>query len=261
MTHLTANYHTHTYRCGHAVGKDREYIENAIRSGITTLGFSDHSPMRFKSGHVSGFRVPQELAQDYFDSLCALREEYKNDIRIYIGVEVEYYPASFRDYLAYMAAFPLDYKILGQHFVWDEETGFGSFRPTRDPAALKEYYKNVLAAAETGEFLYIAHPDVLNYCGDVSAYRALTADFLRQIKQIGIPLELNRLGFFDGRHYPRREFWQIAGEMEIPAVIGLDAHSPDVLLDEATVERLLAFTAEHSVKVLPRLRMPDETEQ
>ena len=255
MKHLTANYHTHTYRCGHARGADRDYVENAIRAGIKTLGFSDHSPMIFKTDFYSGFRIRLDSAPGYFESLTALREEYKNDIRILIGVEVEYYPDLFEGYLAYMAQFPLDYMILGQHFVWDEETGFPSFQRTEDPERLAQYYENVLQAAATGRFTYIAHPDVLNYRGDEAAYDALTADFLQRIKPYGVPLELNRLGFADGRHYPRRAFWEKCGALGIPAVIGLDAHDPAAFLDEAAVDGLWEFARECGVTVLPELEI------
>ena len=27
---MLANYHTHTYRCHHAFGSEREYIDNAV---------------------------------------------------------------------------------------------------------------------------------------------------------------------------------------------------------------------------------------
>ena len=249
MKRLTVNYHTHTHRCGHACGADREYVENAVAAGLKTLGFSDHTPMPFPSGHRSGFRVPLETAADYFESLARLREEYKNDIRIRIGVEAEYYPETFAGYLAYMAQFPLDYKILGQHFLWREEDGIGAFRPTEDPDRLRSYYENVLEAAATGEFMYIAHPDVLNFTGSPIAYRMLTEDFLTRLKPFGVPLELNRLGFYDGRHYPRRQFWELVGQAGIPAVIGLDAHDPAALLDEATVDALFAFAEECGVKV------------
>ena len=36
---MYANYHTHTKRCQHAVGEDREYVEAAIAAGIQVLGF------------------------------------------------------------------------------------------------------------------------------------------------------------------------------------------------------------------------------
>ena len=61
---MIANYHTHTYRCGHAVGEDREYVEKAIERGLQVLGFSDHVPMPFPDGHESRFRVPLRLLDE-----------------------------------------------------------------------------------------------------------------------------------------------------------------------------------------------------
>ena len=44
---MRMNLHTHTPRCHHATGSEREYIERAIAAGLQTLGFSDHAPMPF----------------------------------------------------------------------------------------------------------------------------------------------------------------------------------------------------------------------
>ena len=44
---LIANYHTHTPRCHHAGGTEREYVEAALSVGMKTLGFSDHGPYMF----------------------------------------------------------------------------------------------------------------------------------------------------------------------------------------------------------------------
>ena len=46
-TILRTNFHTHTTRCNHAVGEDRQYVEEAIKGGLKVLGFSDHSPYFF----------------------------------------------------------------------------------------------------------------------------------------------------------------------------------------------------------------------
>ena len=43
---IKTNWHTHTTRCGHAVGTDEEYVKAAIKAGLHTLGFSDHAPYR-----------------------------------------------------------------------------------------------------------------------------------------------------------------------------------------------------------------------
>ena len=34
---MIANYHTHTKRCKHATGEDREYVEAAIETGLKIL--------------------------------------------------------------------------------------------------------------------------------------------------------------------------------------------------------------------------------
>ena len=44
---MIANYHTHTYRCGHAVGHESQYAEQAAEKGLKILGFSDHTPYDF----------------------------------------------------------------------------------------------------------------------------------------------------------------------------------------------------------------------
>ena len=66
---LKANYHTHTTRCKHAYGSEREYIEAAIALGIKTLGFSDHIPCPYKNGFVSGIRMDMEESSEYVSTV------------------------------------------------------------------------------------------------------------------------------------------------------------------------------------------------
>lgn len=86
------NFHTHTYRCGHAKGTDEEYVLSAIKMGYDTIGFSDHAPYIFPDGSESGFRVKKKDARDYADSVRALQEKYKDKIDIKLGFELEYFP-------------------------------------------------------------------------------------------------------------------------------------------------------------------------
>ena len=87
---MIANYHTHTPRCHHAVGQEREYVENAIKAGLKKFGFADHSPMVFDGDYYSGHRMrPAEIAE-YVNTILRLREEYKKDIELFIGLCDEY---------------------------------------------------------------------------------------------------------------------------------------------------------------------------
>lgn len=84
---LTTNFHTHTTRCNHAVGEDRQYVEAAIKGGLKVLGFSDHSPYFFSGDYYSTFRMKREQVPGYVDSILALKKEYKDDIEIKLGFE------------------------------------------------------------------------------------------------------------------------------------------------------------------------------
>ena len=250
MDKLTFNYHTHTHRCGHATGDDRDYIESAISAGIKVLGFSDHSPMVFPSGYESGFRVPVSKARDYFDSLTALKEEYKDRIEMHIGVEVEYFPEPFGDYLEFIGRFPCEYFICGQHFIWDEITGNSSFRETGSEEILSSYFDNLIEAIQTEKFLYIAHPDLIKYNGDDEIYRKHAMRFLKIAKEYDIPLEINRLGLEEGRQYPKDLFWQCCAENGNRAIIGIDAHSPEPLADTAMHRKCIEYAEKAGVKLI-----------
>ena len=97
---MTYNYHAHTYRCSHATGTEEEYIRRAIQGGITHMGFSEHCPLRFSDGSESSYRLPTGLMADYFSTLQALREQYRGQIDLKIGIEMEYYPRHFETMLS-----------------------------------------------------------------------------------------------------------------------------------------------------------------
>ena len=94
---MIANYHTHTYRCGHAQGEEREYVQQAIAGGIKLLGFSDHTPYDFFDSQPRNrpMRMMPEELPDYAESVRALAGEFRDRIEIHLGVEAEYYPRYF----------------------------------------------------------------------------------------------------------------------------------------------------------------------
>ena len=250
MNELTVNYHTHTKRCNHAVGDDREYVEAAIKNGYKILGFSDHSPMPFKTDHYSGFRMTLCQADDYFKSVSDLKSEYRNDIEIKIGVEAEYYPENFDDLVAFLSQYPLDYMILGQHAIDREEDGDFSGAPGTSEKRLQRYLDNLRDGVKTGRFAYIAHPDLLNFTGADDIYEKNVLPFLNEMKESDVIFEINRLGLADHRHYPSERFYSLCGKVGIKTVIGLDAHDPKVFFDKKSVNDCFDFAERFNLDVL-----------
>ena len=226
---MLANYHTHTVRCKHAVGTEREYIEAAIAGGFKVLGFSDHVPQPYKNGFVSGIRMDMSEVPDYFDTLTKLREEYKDRIKIYIGFEVEFYKGYFEPLMEELKKYPVDYMILGQHHVPSEDDGiYVGFKTDREED-LKLYVDTCIAGMKTGRFIYLAHPDLINFVGSDEIYKKHMKRLIEASIELDLPLEVNIYGFVDERQYPNDRFFSLASEMGARFIIGCDAHKPELL--------------------------------
>ena len=233
---MKANYHTHTTRCHHAFGEDREYVEEAIRAGLRILGFSDHCPWIYKSDYVSNIRMTPQETDGYFSSLEKLRREYEKDIDIFIGFESEYLPELMEKQDAFLKDYPVDYMILGQHFL-DSESDFNySGRMADDEDRLIRYVDLCIEGARSGRYLYLAHPDLIYYTGSDKIYQREMKRLCEAMKQMNIPLEYNLLGLAIHRNYPEERFWQIVRNTGNSVIFGVDAHRPEQFADRQTLE-------------------------
>lgn len=236
---MKTNFHTHTLRCNHAVGTERDYVECAVKAGFDVLGMSDHTPWPTNDG--VGMRV-EELA-DYVGTLRSLREEFAGKIDLKIGLECEYYSAHtpwLRDVLAEQ----LDYIIMGSHLSSEggERLYFGG---VTDEKGLLQYLKHTVKGLETGLYSYLAHPELClrAYPQWDKAAADVCRELARACRDMNIPVEYNlegvraaRKGNHPGICYPNRHFWDIAAEEGCTAIIGYDAHIPETLLDDSDWE-------------------------
>ena len=226
-------YHTHTKRCGHAVGEEKDYIEKALLNGFKHIGFSDHVMLLGQS--QSGIRGDYSLLEDYINTVNRVKDEYKDVIDIHLGFECEYFPNKL-DYYQWLLDEKVEYLIIGQHCYLDENGKFcWYFSKENVEEGIKHYTEDLIAGMSTRLFKYAAHPDTFVRC--FNEYNPIIDKYARMICQASLdydcPLELN-LGGVRGYwleqptlHYPCDYFWKIAGEMGVKVVIGVDAHNPD----------------------------------
>ena len=83
---IKTNFHTHTTFCD---GKNtaREMVEAAINKGFTHLGFSAHS----YTAYDESCGLPLSKMEEYKNEIFRLKEKYKDKIKIYYGIEYDYY--------------------------------------------------------------------------------------------------------------------------------------------------------------------------
>lgn len=261
---MKANFHTHTKRCGHASGEDREYVEAAIAAGMDTLGFSDHAVFDYPNGYVSPWRGGFETYGEYVDSINALKAEYADRIRIFVGWEMEYHPALFDAALEQARQHGIDYLLLTHHAygneydVWSEQHGaprHACFETDRNEDAVA-YVDNLMQAMEYGVFSYIAHPDILCFVGDEAVYRREMRRLCEAAKAHDLPLEINLSGLRKETYFPSERFFSIAKDVGNTCIFGMDAHTPDALLRNDLIERGKQFAARIGLTLTEEIRLP-----
>lgn len=241
-TKMIANYHTHTWRCNHAYGIERQYIENAIREGLQILGFSDHTPYLFPEGYVAHEKMLPSQLEDYVDTVLRLRDEYRDDIEIHLGLEAEYYPELWEKLLRLLEPYPIEYLLLGQHYIRNEYEGDRyNGKPGHGEEDLRLYCRQCKDALATGRFLYFAHPDLINYDGRPELYELEMTALCRFCKERDIPLEINLLGVRETRSYPTANFWKIAAREKNTVIYGSDAHRPGHVCSPEVIRRADCF--------------------
>lgn len=252
---MIANYHTHTFRCGHAEGHEREYAAQAAKAGLSVLGFADHTPYDFfdVGPRNRPMRMMPEELPEYAASVRSLGEEYAGKLEIRLGLEAEYYPRYFPRLLELVRGEGVEYLLLGQHFLHNEVDGSYAGMPTTDEKALDTYVSQSMEAMETGLFTYFAHPDLFRFTGDGRTYEKAMTKLCRKARETDTPLEINLLGLREGRHYPDGRFWQIAAREGCRAVLGADAHQPRWVTDPASEGKALGMAERLGLEVLTRV--------
>lgn len=235
------NYHTHTFRCQHADGEDREYVLEAVKHGYERMGFSDHVML---PGIISRFHIRGDFSQtaDYFQSIRALQKEFENEIKISLGFECEWDRRFVPYYKSLLEDKKVDYFIFGNHGISFTKDGEHVLQTKNKYAFLNIYLRKSIDAIKSGLFRIFAHPDIFMTATSWSKKaEEMSYSICRCAKQYGVALELN-LGkvittgmneyFGEMRYpYPYEQFWKIAKEVGNTIVAGLDAHSPSAFGD------------------------------
>ena len=234
------HYHTHTYRCLHAFGKEEDYVQEAVAHKMEELGFSDHGPFPH---HDYGLRMQYTELDDYLQTIDRLREQYRDRIRLYKGLEIEYYRESLPYYRELIDQRGLDYLALGAHSFVDAKGHFKNIFFASGTEDFLTYADNVCEAMRTGCFRFVAHPDLF-FLNDFPMDDN-TEEACRRIitcaQEQNMILEYNANGYrrarrmcCDGlRHpYPHRYFWQKVAQTDLRVIVGSDCHTPQQVCDD-----------------------------
>ncbi|MGY5484159.1 histidinol-phosphatase HisJ [Paenibacillus sp. ALE2] len=252
---MKIDYHTHHSRCGHAIGSLEEYVQQGIRLGLDQLGLSDHMPLLHvePANYYPEMAMPMDELPRYVEECLELKERYKGQIDIRVGLEGDYIEGWEREIEDIIHAYPWDYVIGSVHFLgeWDV-TDFRQVHHWEGKNVLevyRTYYDAVSKAAATGLYDIMGHLDVIKRFGhhpkpeEKEELRELERSALSAVARSGRAMELNASGLSKpcAEMFPSRRMLEEAFTLGIPLTIGSDAHDPAKLAEHLEKARALLY--------------------
>lgn len=225
------DYHIHTKLCGHASGEPADYVREALRKGLSEIGFSDHMPLLWMRDEKLTM-APEDLPH-YVRMIEDLRSSF-NGLSIRLGIEVDYFPGRMDEVWEALSDYEFDYILGGVHYI--DGWGFGDSRylssyEGKDPdEVFSRYFDIFCEAVEEGGFDIMAHPDLVKKHGirprrSLLGFYSAAADALARAD---VCVEINTSGL----RKKTLEIYPSAGLLEacvgrgVSVTLGSDAHAP-----------------------------------
>lgn len=250
---MKADGHIHTPFCPHGT-KDpfEDYIARALDLGFDEISFTEHAPL------PSGFNDPtpqkdsgmdENHLENYFSVLTELQKKFASDIKINIGLEVDYiegYEEDTRTFLNEYGRY-LNDSVLSVHFLkkqdqyycldYSPDTFATMISDFSSVEAVYEAYYDTLArsiTANLGQFKpkRIGHITLVHKFQKkfpvAKQFDEKIHSILDQIADLGLALDYNGAGInkpLCREVYPPEDIIREAIKRKIPLVYGSDAHS------------------------------------
>lgn len=171
---MIANFHTHTTFCD---GKNtpEEIVLAAIEKGFSAIGFSGHGYTDFD------LRYCMKDSCGYTKEINRLKEKYKKDIQIYLGVEEDAFSPVDRSKFDYIIGSSHYFRINDQYFPID--SNYDYFKRCLDAfdydiIQLSEAYYNSFC-----DYIKFRKPDIIGHFDLITKFDELdTSLFLNNIK-------------------------------------------------------------------------------
>lgn len=239
------NYNLHTHS-NFSDGKSEmeEMVLDAISKNLKVIGITDHSPMPFEN-RVS---LKKERVNDYVVEVKRLKDKYKDQINVRLGMEMEYIPGMSEDFQSVRESLGLEYLIGSVHLVEKDgalwfidgakiepyDEGLNKIFHGDIKAGAKRFFEQSNMMIENEKFEIIGHFDKIKmnnkgryFRESDKWYRDLLFETLDLIKQKNLIVEVNTRGMYKGRYdgfYPSEWLFPFLKEMRIPVIISSDGH-------------------------------------
>lgn len=234
---ILSDYHVHTSFSGDCNIPPDVMIRQAIANGIQHLCLTDHMDYDYNDGGVLFEFDPKE----YFHRLLPLREQYRDQIDLGIGIELGLQPYLSKKHHNLVFSNSFDFVIGSIHLVHCRDPYFPSYFEGREESkAYQEYFECALQNLESySNFDVFGHLDYVvrygpnqNQYYSYQKYKEILDEILRALVKKDIGLEINTGGYKYGLGVPNPykdiiiRYRELGGKI---VTFGSDAHDPKYL--------------------------------
>ncbi|MBO5408084.1 MAG: histidinol-phosphatase [Clostridia bacterium] len=234
---MLSNFHTHTVLCD---GKStpEEVVLSAINKGFSSIGFSGHAPTDFDESYCL------KNVEEYMTTITGLKEKYKKDIEIYVGIEEDAYQWIDRS--------PFDYLLGSSHYLKVDgiyhqldcgveklQNCFAAF--SGDPLALAEaYYQQFTAYIKERKPDIVGHFDLITKYEESQTdwflqnpdYHKIAEHYMKIAAENDVIFEVNTGGIARGIRntpYPYENLLHILRKSDAKIILNSDSHHKDTI--------------------------------
>ena len=237
----------YTYHCHstYSDGKNtpEEMIREAIAKGSDSIGFSDHYFADFEMG----YEIKRERMNEYKSNLSALKEQYKGEIDVFVGTELDYFSPKVDGF---------EYLIGSVHWVDIENElvevdskakkiidASDKYYGGDSILFAKKYYETVISLAEKFKFDIVGHIDLVTKFNERDTvidtndkrYMTYVTDAIDALIPTGSAFEINTGAISRGYRtspYPERRVLEYIRSKGGDVIYSSDAHNKDAIFCE-----------------------------
>ncbi|MCI9217600.1 histidinol-phosphatase HisJ family protein [Lachnospiraceae bacterium 42-17] len=232
---MRADVHMHSDFSGDSKSAPEEMILGAIERGLEVICFTDHYDKDNMDWGQEDIFKPEE----YFRVLTPLREKYRGQIDIRIGVEIGLQPHLAPYYGEFVNQYPFDFVIGSVHSIKRSDIAFGTLLKTHtDEEVYRMTFEETLEDVQLdSSFDVLGHLDYVVRYGkeresqySYGKYAELIDEILRVLVIKGKGLELNMAGIKYGLPFAHphpdvlKRYKELGGEI---ITVGADGHKPE----------------------------------
>jgi histidinol-phosphatase (PHP family) len=264
---VIVDYHMHLRNgngeIAHETSAVDPFVESAREVGVDEIGFTEHV-YYFKQTR-SLWTVPYQMERCVYDIeayVSAVVAARGRGLPVKLGLEVDYVPGREDETRELLAPYPWDYLLGSLHYVdglsVDDEPRLVDAMGVEE--AWRLYFETLAAAARSGLFDSLSHPDLVKIFGGERAEQDYgpVAD---AIAGSGVAVEVSTAGLHKPVRelYPHPDFLAACRERGVPVTLGSDAHMPAVVgRDFDRARELLRSAGYETVTVFEQRRARQE---